>query len=73
MKTFAATAIASSALLSLASGQSVYQIDPNSVSESTRTFWCNSQITQCPVSIMVRSSQEILLTRVTVDLPAAPV
>jgi hypothetical protein len=49
MKTFAATAIASSALLSLASGQSVYQIDPNSVSESTRTFWCNSQITQCPL------------------------
>ncbi|GAB7332555.1 hypothetical protein MBLNU13_g04336t1 [Cladosporium sp. NU13] len=49
MRTFAATAIASSALLSLAYGQEQYQIAPDSVSETTRQFWCNSQITQCPL------------------------
>lgn len=49
MRTFAATAIASSALFSLAFSQEQYQIDPSSVSESDRTFWCNSQITQCPL------------------------
>lgn len=54
MRTFAATAIASSALFSLAFSQEQYQIDPNSVSESDRTFWCNSQITQCPVGLVAR-------------------
>lgn len=49
MKTFTAAAIASSALLSLASAQEQYQISPDSVSETTRQFWCNSQITQCPL------------------------
>lgn len=49
MKTSTATAIASSALLSLASAQQQYTIDPNSVSSSLRSYWCDSQITQCPL------------------------
>lgn len=72
MKTFTAAAVASSALLSLASAQSAgtYQINPDSVSSSDRQYWCNSQITQCPVSAVTWSPIRIRLTRVTVDLPA---
>jgi hypothetical protein len=50
MKTFTATALASATLLSLASAQEQYQINPDSVSDANRQFWCQSQITQCPVS-----------------------
>jgi hypothetical protein len=50
MKTFTTTALASAALLSLASAQEQYSINPDTVPDSTRAVWCNSQITQCPVS-----------------------
>jgi len=49
MKTFTATALASATLLSLASAQEQYQINPDSVSDANRQFWCQSQITQCPL------------------------
>lgn len=49
MKTFTATALASAALLSLASAQEQYTINPDSVTEANRKFWCQSQITQCPL------------------------
>jgi hypothetical protein len=60
MKTFAATVVASSALLSLASGQT-YQIDPNSVTETTRDYWCNSQKTQCPLICLQPPSETATL------------
>lgn len=53
MKTFTAAALASGALFSLASAQEQYQIAPNSVSSSDRSYWCQQQITQCPVSPLV--------------------
>jgi hypothetical protein len=49
MKTFTTTALASAALLSLASAQEQYSINPDTVPDSTRAVWCNSQITQCPL------------------------
>lgn len=50
MKTFTVATLASGALLSLASAQEQYQITPDSVSQSSRDYWCQQQITQCPVS-----------------------
>lgn len=46
MKTVAAFSLASALL---ASAQQTYTIDPNSVDNNTRAFWCQSQQTQCPV------------------------
>jgi len=68
MKSFAATAIASSALLSMASAQSSgYQIDPNSVSSSLRTYWCNSQITQCPLICLQPPSESATVNENSCD------
>jgi len=41
-------AILATALFSI-TGQAQYAIDPNSVPLSTRTQWCQSQITSCPL------------------------
>ncbi|KAK3700902.1 hypothetical protein LTR37_015705 [Vermiconidia calcicola] len=47
MKAFVAYAF--SVLLASASAQQVYTIDPRTVDQATRDFWCQSQQTQCPL------------------------
>lgn len=49
MKTFTISALASGALVSFASAQEQYQISPDSVSSSNREYWCQQQLTQCPL------------------------
>jgi len=63
MKTFTASVIASAALLSLASAQEQYNIAPDSVSEDNRKFWCQQQITQCPVSCGIPTYTYFLIRR----------
>ena len=71
MKTSTATALASAALLSLASAQEQYSISPDSVSEDNRKYWCQNQITQCPVSRYTLPSNGNPLTFfLPADLPA---
>jgi hypothetical protein len=75
MKTFTATALASAALLSLAAAQDQYTINPDSVTEANRKFWCNSQITQCPVSRAIpifnhKSSNNLLSQLICLQPPS---
>lgn len=42
-------AILATALLSTTTGQAQFNIDPSSVPISTRTAWCQSQLTSCPL------------------------
>ncbi|KAM0692528.1 hypothetical protein Q7P36_007082 [Cladosporium allicinum] len=67
MKTFTATALASAALLSLASAQEQYTINPDSVSEATRKVWCNSQTTQCPLICLQPPSETFTTNDNTCD------
>jgi len=67
MKTFTATALASAALLSLASAQDQYTINPDSVSEATRKVWCNSQTTQCPLICLQPPSETFTTNDNTCD------
>ncbi|CAK1363263.1 hypothetical protein CB0940_04635 [Cercospora beticola] len=54
MKTSTTAAVATSILLSGVRAQ--YTIDPQSVSKSTREFWCQQQITQCPLICLDQGS-----------------
>lgn len=49
MKSFTKTAIATTLLASSVSAQSQYTIDPNTVSNDTRNYWCEQQISECPL------------------------
>ncbi|KAK5124208.1 hypothetical protein LTR85_001911 [Meristemomyces frigidus] len=49
MKAFTAATIATATLLSSVSAQEQYTIDPNSVSNATRSSWCYSQTAECPI------------------------
>ncbi|KAI5366254.1 hypothetical protein Slin15195_G077760 [Septoria linicola] len=49
-------AVATTLLLSGARAQQQYRIDPSSVSESTRDFWCQQQTTQCPLICLDQGS-----------------
>ncbi|KAK5109787.1 hypothetical protein LTR62_006520 [Meristemomyces frigidus] len=49
MKSYTTLSAASALLLSAAVAQQTYQIDPTSVSNSTREYWCQQQTAQCPL------------------------
>ncbi|KAL2357344.1 hypothetical protein BJ546DRAFT_1024553 [Cryomyces antarcticus] len=48
MRSFTAITLVSAAI-GLSSAQAQYSINPNSVDLNTRQYWCQSQITQCPL------------------------
>ncbi|CZT19431.1 uncharacterized protein RCC_05282 [Ramularia collo-cygni] len=49
MKTFAVVSLATALLTTSVAAQDQYRINPESVSESLRTFWCDQQLAQCPL------------------------
>ncbi|WPH02439.1 Hypothetical protein R9X50_00530300 [Acrodontium crateriforme] len=59
MKSSAATLAVAATLLLSASAQTngQYQIDPNSVSSGTRSYWCQQQISECPLICLQTPAQ----------------
>lgn len=49
MKTFTQASIATALLATVTSAQDQYRINPDSVPESLRDFWCEQQLAQCPL------------------------
>ncbi|CAK4030793.1 Hypothetical predicted protein [Lecanosticta acicola] len=49
MKPFTRFSIATAVLLTAVSAQVQYSIDPNSVDNSTRQYWCQEQQAECPL------------------------
>lgn len=71
MKAFtsAAVAVASTMLFSSGAAQQTYQIDPNSVSNTTRGVWCTNQIAQCPL-ICLQTAGNSAATLANTCMPA---
>ncbi|KAK4550311.1 hypothetical protein LTR36_003278 [Oleoguttula mirabilis] len=61
MKAFTTAGIATATLLASVSAQEQYTIDPDSVSNATRTSWCYSQVAECPL-ICVQTTGNTLVT-----------
>ncbi|KAK3671265.1 hypothetical protein LTR78_008900 [Recurvomyces mirabilis] len=57
MKASTTFATASAFLLSTAVAQSQYTIDPNSVVNTTRAYWCTQEQAQCPLICLQTNSQ----------------
>ncbi|GAB7347419.1 hypothetical protein MBLNU459_g4341t1 [Dothideomycetes sp. NU459] len=51
-----ASLLFTAAITSLASAQSTYYVDPNSVDLTTRESWCNSQTSACPLICLQTSA-----------------